>query len=277
VILFRGPGIGKETRRYRARMSAPAWNPLREVREIASLAHRRVASSDPRDRDDAGYKLTVRFARWALPGYVATKGGKSWFADAEFFRAYDRLVPGDSRRSAERKYFLRSLLSLADGLPGDTAECGVWNGASSWFICRHFAGVGKTHHAFDSFEGLPEPAPVDGGYWRRGDCFATEADARANLAEFPAKLYRGWIPDRFPEIEDRRFCFVNVDVDLYEPTRDSIEFFYPRMVAGGVMLFDDHGSAMQSPGAARAIDEFMATRPEPLITAPTAQAFLVKR
>jgi hypothetical protein len=258
-------------------MSAAAWHPFREVRDIMSLARTRVSSRDVRERDAAGYSLMVRFARWALPGYVATKGGKSWFADAEFFRAYDRLVPGDLRRSAERKYFLRSLLPLADGLPGDTAECGVWNGASSWFICRHFAGSDKTHHGFDSFEGLPEPAAVDGPYWRRGDCFASEADARANLADFPVNLYAGWIPERFAEVEDRRFCFVNVDVDLYESTRDSIEFFYPRMVPGGVMVFDDYGSEMQSPGAGRAIDEFAAERPEPLIKAPTAQAFLIKR
>jgi hypothetical protein len=70
---------------------------------------------------------------------------------------------------------------------------------------------------------------------------------------------------------------VNVDVDLYEPTRDSIEFFYSRLVPGGLLLFDDYGSEMQSPGAARAIDEFMAEGPEPLIKAPTAQAFLIKR
>lgn len=258
-------------------MSTSSPKPLADIRDVVSLARRRLRSTDPRDRDAAGYQLLVRFARWAQPGYVATKSGKSWFSDAEFFRDYDRLVPGDHRRSAERKYFLRSLLPLADGLPGDTAECGVWNGASSWFICSHFAGAGKTHHGFDSFEGLPEPAAVDGGYWRRGDCLAREEQARATLAGFPVELYPGWIPERFAEIEDRRFCFVNVDVDLYAPTRDSLEFFYPRMVPGGVIVFDDYGSELQSPGAGRAIDEYMAERPEPLITAPTAQAFLIKR
>jgi O-methyltransferase len=258
-------------------MPVGARKAMNEVRDVASLARRRLASPDPRDRDAAGFRLTARFARWALPGYVTTKAGKSWFEDAEFFRAYDRLVPGDGRRSAERKYFLRSLLALADALPGDTAECGVWTGASSWFVCRHFQGSGKTHHGFDSFEGLPAPSAVDGGYWREGDCVAAESQARANLAGFPVELYKGWIPERFPEVADRRFCFVNVDVDLYEPTRDSIEFFYPRMVPGGVMLFDDYGSAMQSPGARKAIDDFMADRPESLIDAPTAQAFLIKR
>ena len=42
------------------------------------------------------------------------------------------------------------------------------------------------------------------------------------------------------------------------------------------MLFDDYGSEM-SPGAAKAIDEFVAGRPEPLIESPTQQAFLIRR
>jgi len=255
---------------------ANARRTLGEVRELVWLAHRRLRSPDARYRDAAGFALVARFAGWALPGYVATKGGKAWFEDEEFFRHYDRLM-SDNRRSAERKYFMRSLLALADGLPGDTAECGINDGASSWFICRHFHGTGKTHHGFDSFEGLPDPAPVDGGYWHRGDAAAAEDRARENLAGFDVKLYPGWIPDRFGEVGDLRFCFVNVDVDLYEPTRDSLEFFYPRMVAGGVLLLDDYGSVAQSPGARKAVDHFMAGRPEPVIESPTAQAFVIKR
>ena len=183
------------------------------MREVLSQVRTLVASRDRRARDAAGYRLLARFARWAQPGYVATKSGKSWFADEEFFRAYDRLMPADERRSAERKYFLRSLLALADGLPGDTAECGVFTGASSWFICRHFAGSGKVHHGFASFAGLPEPTAPDGDYWREGDAAAGEAEARATLAGFDVQLHPGWIPERFAEVADERFCFVNVDVD----------------------------------------------------------------
>ena len=83
------------------------------------------------------------------------------------------------------------------------------------------------------------------------------------------------IPTRFDEVADRSFCFVHVDVDLFEPTRESIAFFYPRMVPGGVMLFDDYGF-VTCPGATRAIDEFTAEHPEPLVHVPTAQAFLIK-
>lgn len=250
---------------------------LNRIRRVASLIRTRVRSDDARALDAAGFELVNRFSRWALPGYLPSKPGKRWFSDADFLRDYDRVVqPSDQRRSAERKYFLRSLLLLADGLPGDTAECGVFHGASSWFICKHFDGSGKVHHCFDSFEGISEPGSADGDYWRRGDSRTSEERTRATLAGFQVELHRGWIPERFGEVADRRFCFVHVDVLLYEPTRDSVEFFYSRMVPGGVMLFDDYGSEM-SPGAAKAIDEFVADRPEPLIESPTQQAFLIRR
>ena len=259
-----------------APMPSEFTSSLREARDVVSLVSRRLRSASQRDRDAAGYQLMVRFARWAAPGYVVTKPGKSWFEDVEFFRDYDRLMPRDRRRSAERKYFLRSLLRLADGLPGDTAECGVYTGASSWFICRHFDHSGKTHHGFDSFAGLPDPALLDGSYWRRGDTRASLEEARNNLAGFRVELYPGWIPTRFADVADQQFCFVHIDVSLYDPTRDCLGFFYPRMVPGGLIVFDDYGSVLQSPGAGRAVDQFMAGRPEPVITSPTAQAFLIK-
>ena len=43
------------------------------------------------------------------------------------------------------------------------------------------------------------------------------------------KTYKGWIPERFDEVKDRTFSFVHIDVELYQPTYDSLEFFFPRL------------------------------------------------
>lgn len=231
---------------------------------------------DPRERASAGAALAARFADRMMPGYVLGEDGKHWFRDEAFLRDFDRVAPGGNRTSAERKYFLRSLLTLADDLPGDTAETGVWRGSSSWFICDHFAGSGKTHHGFDSFEGLSAPSDADGTYWRTGDLTTGVDVAREVLAGFDVRLYEGWIPERFHEVDEVTFCLVHVDVDLYEPTRDSIEFFYPRLVPGGLLVFDDYGFET-CPGARRAVDESMADRPEPVIESPTGQAFVIRR
>jgi hypothetical protein len=98
-----------------------------------------------------------------------------------------------------------------------------------------------------------------------------------NLAPFQERLVslKGVIPDRFREVEDRRFSFVHVDVDLYEPIRDSIRFFYDRLNAGGVLLCDDYGF-LACPGATLAVDEYLASKPEAVVALSSGGGFLVK-
>ena len=104
----------------------------------------------------------------------------------------------------------------------------------------------------------------------------SEDTVRANLSAFDfVRYHRGWIPERFDDVADRRFAFVHVDVDLEQPTRDSLAFFYPRLVPGGVLLCDDYGF-VTCPGARRAFDEYIADKPEPLPERPTGQGFLIK-
>jgi O-methyltransferase len=201
---------------------------------------------------------------------------KTWLQDPVFRDEFERVVPLKDRQSGERKFFLRSILALVDDVPGDTAEVGVWRGASSWFICNHFRHSEKMHHGFDSFNGLSTPIEVDGPRWKGREFRVSQDVAARALVRFDARLYEGWIPDRFCEVQDLTFCFVHIDVDLFEPTRDAIDFFYPRMASGGIMLIDDYGF-VSCPGAAQAADDYFANRPEPLVHVPTGQAFIIKR
>jgi hypothetical protein len=220
--------------------------------------------------------LAEKLTRLIYSEYAFSDYGRTWLDDREFFRMYDRLNPAD-RRSADRKFFLRSLLGLVDDVPGDTAECGVYRGASSYIISRYSNGADRTHHAFDSWEGVSEPGVSDGRYWRRGDLAVSEASARQNLAGFPSiKFHKGWIPDSFAAVEGAaRFAFVHIDVDLYQPTLDSLTFFYPRLNAGALVVCDDYG-ASSCPGVTRACETFLAGKEERLVHAPTGQGFFIK-
>jgi O-methyltransferase len=75
------------------------------------------------------------------------------------------------------------------------------------------------------------------------------------------KIYKGWIPDVFGQIQNRDeiFSLVHIDVDLYEPTRESLQFFFPSYGTGGMILIDDYGHA-QFAGAKKAVDEFLANK-----------------
>jgi hypothetical protein len=203
--------------------------------------------------------------------------GRSYFHDVEFRADYARF-DRQNHRSLDRKFALRELLKLALRRHGDLAECGVFRGASAFLmakaICR--TGSGRTLHLFDSFAGLSPPDAADGSYWQPGSLACGLADVQASLRDFADLIayHPGWIPTRFHDVADSGFCCVHIDVDLFQPTRDALAFFYPRMVPGGMIVCDDYGFDT-CPGARRAMDEFFASRAEPVIHLPTGQGMVL--
>lgn len=178
---------------------------------------------------------------------------------------------------------------LSKNLEGDVVECGVWRGHSAHMIASILekSGFYNEFLIFDSFRGLSDVGSFDTNERfqpsekqinaQREALSSLEHIVRANLSEFDfIEYYAGWIPTRFPEVADRQFILVHLDVDLYEPYRDSIDFFYPRLVGGGAMVFDDYGLT-QFPGAKTAVDEAMAiVKPSFFYKIPTGGAFLIK-
>ena len=230
--------------------------------------------------DEERFPLLIDCAARLMPAYRLAWYQVDWWVDPEFEKLLERF--GEPRSlNAHRKWMVGQLVRLTAALPGDTAECGVYKGASSWLIAdanrKSDAGRARVHHVFDSFEGLSEPGDNDLPYWSRGALACGLDEVRAALAEFgdSVRFYRGWIPSRFAEVEGTAFCFVHIDVDLYQPTRDSIAFFYERLTPGGVLVCDDYGFAT-CPGATRACDELLATKREKMIRLPDGGGFFIK-
>ena len=97
------------------------------------------------------------------------------------------------------------------------------------------------------------------------------------LSEFAdvVEIHKGWIPDTFARLDDRTYALAHIDVDLYRSALDCCEYFYPRLTAGGVLLFDEYGFA-DAVGERDAVDEFLADKPESPIVLPTGQAIVLK-
>ena len=214
-----------------------------------------------------------------LPEYRFKWPQMEWWNNSAFTAYLERF--GEERgMNADRRWNLFQLLRLIADMPGDTAECGCYQGASSYLMCllNQDAAPGRVHHIFDSFAGLSEPdAALDGTHWTKHALSATEAEAHAALHDFAGsyQLYKGWIPERFAEVAGRCFAFAHIDVDLYAPTRDSIAFFYPRLLPGGILLCDDYGFT-SCPGATRAIDDFLRDKPEKMLACASGGGFFIK-
>jgi hypothetical protein len=227
--------------------------------------------------EDEKYRIAETLTSAVYPKYKFSEYARLFLEDEKFLAYYARFMDCGNWHSLDRKYTLDQLLKLTLHVAGDAAECGVYKGASAYLICRALQPYAKWTYLFDSFEGLSVPIKRDGTYWSPGVFRIDESYVRENLGRFQNfTVYRGWIPDRFEEVAGRRFSFVHVDVDLYEPTRQSIEFFYDRLNPGGVMLLDDYGFKT-CPGAKVAADEFFANKPERIVGLPTGQAFILRR
>ncbi len=235
-----------------------------------------AAEADSRSLDpETRHQLLYYIQRRLLPDFVIADHGRVILDNLEF-REYFTRFSNDNWTSFERKWNLKELLRLTRQLPGDFAECGVFRGGSAALMCEAAAQQGKHVHLFDSFAGLSKPDAAESSHWTEGDLAVSEADVRHNLAAYANfTTYPGWIPQRFADAADKTFSLVHVDVDLEQPTRDSIEFFFPRMPAGGILLLDDHGSAM-CPGARQAALDYFSGRAEPVLDLATGQGLVIK-
>lgn len=199
-------------------------------------------------------------------------------------------TPLAPRRVARHRHLLRLFEKVVHGPEGDIAECGCARGLSSFQLCAAFRTAhphwrGETFHVFDSFQGLSAPGDEDAidASDIRGDLAHNSSSGRfavprevvaRNLHRlFPhASLHEGWIPEVFAGQPDRRYRFVHVDVDLYQPTSDSLRYFFPRLTAGGIILTDDYNW----PGAKKAFDEFSLENALELHTTGADQAYFVR-
>ncbi len=173
---------------------------------------------------------------------------------------------------------------------GDYVECGVWKGQSAYIISSHLKKRKNNSllHLFDSFDGglsdktekdknLAENLTSERILEEKLAFSSTKAELEENLSKFDfLKIYEGWIPDRFHEVKDKSFCFIHIDVDLYEPTLESLNFFYSRLNQKGIIVCDDYNFC-QFPGAKKAFDEFFSkNNPSFFYEVPLGGALVIK-
>lgn len=163
------------------------------------------------------------------------------------------------------------------GLGGVMAEAGVFGGGTARLVCEAKGDVPL--RLFDVFETLQAPA-TDGDTPRAAELrghfratHATRAAVERLLAPYPnVRLHPGVFPDSAKGLEDERFSFVHVDLDLEPSTRDALAFFQPRLLPGGILVGDDYND----PGVRRVFGEFFAGRPDTVIGLPWGQVVVVK-
>lgn len=206
------------------------------------------------------------WSRLQIPSLAARKDA----AAIAVIRALNR--ENRSLLTAYEQYIVYALVKAQVKRDGAIAEVGVYRGASARLICE--AKGDKPLLLFDTFEGLPEPTAVDRGIHRKHLYACSLDDVQSYLRKYArVEYYPGVFPASAKGMREQRYCFAHFDVDLYESTKACLEYFYPRMVPGGVILSHDYSLLA---GVEQAFQEFFADKPEGILDLPTTQCMVTK-
>ena len=195
------------------------------------------------------------------------KGKKTYQLLKLTFKSTDALI------KANEAYMIHSLAQYCSNFEGSYAEVGVYQGASAKIICE--AKQDKALFLFDTFEGLPEPGPNDRGLIK-GQFKSCQNQVSTLLHCYKnIHIIPGFFPDSAQNIQEKTFCFVHLDTDIYESTLHCLEYFYKRMTKGGIILTHDY--AKNITGVKLAYKHFFEDKPENIIELTDTQCMLIKQ
>jgi hypothetical protein len=144
---------------------------------------------------------------------------------------------------------------IADGIPGDLVETGVWRGGTTIFmraVLRAYNETDRLVWAVDSFEGMPVTGPDSHPSDRQipwhmaNNVMAVSVDTvRANfeaygLLDEQVRFLQGWFRDTLPDAPIGQIAVLRLDGDLYESTMDALSHLYPKVAPGGFVIIDDY-------------------------------------
>lgn len=144
---------------------------------------------------------------------------------------------------------------LAENIPGDLIECGVWRGGASILMRAVLAAYQDETRCVwlaDSFAGLPRPDPANykADKWLKlslaGAMLAVpETEVRANFQRYgllddQVRFLAGWFKDTLHDAPVDRLAVLRLDGDLYESTIQALDALYPRLSPGGFCIIDDY-------------------------------------
>jgi hypothetical protein len=157
---------------------------------------------------------------------------------------------------------------LAENVPGDLIETGVWRGGATILMRGVLAAyeiADRLVWVADSFEGLPVPDteryPLD-AYWSpiqesSSHLAVSLEEVRRNFALYQllddqVRFLPGWFSATLPAAPIRQLALLRFDGDLYGSAMDVFNALYDKIAPGGFVIVDDYNL----PTCKAAVDDF---------------------
>lgn len=166
-------------------------------------------------------------------------------------------------------------------IQGDFVECGVWKGGSIMAMIYKLLELNildRKIWAFDTYEGMTEPGDDDIDFQNKTAkelmdqkianilCISAYEETTTNILNtgYPHNMIqfvKGRVEETIPRSNVEQIALLRLDTDWYESTMAELNYFYPKLVKGGILIIDDYGHWK---GCKKAVDEYFHKINEPI-------------
>jgi len=216
---------------------------------------------------------------------LITSNNCDFINEPRFKKAYEaaeKTNPWEGFNMPWRVYIVCWFANMVKKLPGDFVECGVNTGAYARAIIEYidFPSLGKKFYLLDTYEGLV-PGQITEKEHKAG--IGTYLKNYRNVYDqvvetfkpFPAKIIKGAVPGTLPQCDAKEICYLSIDMNVMEPEIAAANYFWDRVVKGGVIILDDYGFPRHIEQKL-AFDEFAREKGVNILSLPTGQAIIFK-
>lgn len=166
-----------------------------------------------------------------------------WLED-EFLSYFEKELVEYTLKDIYRCYELFKLSKQISQLNGSIIEVGVWRGGSAKILEKNL-GLGNKLYLCDTFSGVVK-AGVNDKIYKGGEHADTNLDEVKRIFHHNknVRILHGIFPEQTSHLIDSdsiKLC--HIDVDVHDSAKDIFEWIFPKLIIGGVVIFDDYGFA----------------------------------
>jgi hypothetical protein len=209
-----------------------------------------ITTSDAAPEKLDFFARLIRRARFASDLF-ASNAAATWLDDPKFIKAYDAAKsistwPIDVRW---RIHTLTRAAHQASRIEGDFVECGVNNGGTAMSVITYLGAEmfkDRRFFLFDTYRGL-EPSQKNAKEQANtrllDDAYTPVLDkVRERFSPYDfTEIVAGVVPETLAQYDGGKVAYLHIDMNVAYPEVEAFKFFWPKMVPGGVVVFDDYG------------------------------------
>ncbi|MEN9522577.1 MAG: hypothetical protein RL065_954, partial [Bacteroidota bacterium] len=199
--------------------------------------------------------------------YAKGKSTGAWPAIDIFWRAYIACWVADKVKNLE----------------GDFVECGVYRGGLAATIINYiqFEKLNKKFYLFDTYGPIPKQHVHQDEFktnnpdnWSYSDVYEA---VKSNFSVFKnVEVVRGIIPEILSTKSIDKVCYLSIDLNNFQPEIAAIEYYWDKLVPGGIVLLDDYALSEKYVMQRNAWDKFAVSKGIKILNIPTGQGLIFK-